>query len=100
MATVKIPRMLRPLVGGESTVTVEGPTLRAAIQELDAQHPGFAGQLLDGQSGDLRSFVNLYLNDEDARYLGGLETPVGPNDVISILPAVAGGAEAAGGASR
>ena len=82
--------MLRPTVGGERSVAAEGRTLRELIRNVDQRHPGFAGQLLD-PDGQQRSFVNIYVNDEDVRYLGGLETPVAEGDVISILPAVAGG---------
>jgi molybdopterin converting factor small subunit len=82
--------MLRPTVGGERIVAADGATLRELIQNVDRRHPGFAGQLLQS-SGDQRQFVNIYLNDEDVRYLKGLETPVAESDVISILPAVAGG---------
>ena len=82
--------MLRPTVGGERSVAAEGATLRELIQNVDQRHPGFAGQL-SRASGEQRPFVNLYLNDEDVRYLKGLETPVADGDVISILPAVAGG---------
>ena len=90
MANVRVPAMLRPTVGGERSVAAEGRTLRELIRNVDQRHPGFAGQLLD-PDGQQRSFVNIYVNDEDARYLGGLETPVAEGDVISILPAVAGG---------
>ena len=82
--------MLRPTVGGERSVAAEGTTLRELILNVDERHPGFAGQLME-TSGEQRPFVNLYVNDEDARYLKGLETPVAEGDVISILPAVAGG---------
>jgi sulfur-carrier protein len=82
--------MLRPTVGGERTVAADGVTLRELISNVDRRHPGFAGQLLE-PSGDQRRFVNIYVNDEDVRYLNGLETPVVDGDVISILPAVAGG---------
>jgi len=82
--------MLRPSVGGERSVAAEGATLRELIQNLDQRHPGFAGQLLE-KTGEQRAFVNIYVNDEDVRYLKGLETPVDASDVISILPAVAGG---------
>lgn len=82
--------MLRPTVGGERSVAAQGPTLRALIHNVDQLHPGFAGQLLE-TSGQQRPFVNIYVNDEDVRYLNGLETPVADDDVISILPAVAGG---------
>jgi molybdopterin converting factor small subunit len=82
--------MLRPSVGGERTVAAAGATLRELIENLDLRHPGFAGQLLE-PSGAQRQFVNIYVNDEDVRYLKGLETPLADADVISILPAVAGG---------
>jgi molybdopterin converting factor small subunit len=85
--------MLRPTVGGERIVAAEGSTLRELIFNVDRRHPGFAGQLLDESSGDQRRFVNIYLNDEDVRYLNGLETPLGEGDVVSILPAVAGGSQ-------
>jgi len=90
MANVRVPSMLRPSVGGERTVAAAGATLRELIQNLDLRHPGFAGQLLE-PSGAQRQFVNIYVNDEDVRYLNGLETPLADADVISILPAVAGG---------
>jgi molybdopterin converting factor small subunit len=90
MASLRVPSMLRPTVGGERSVAGEGATLRELILDVDKRHPGFAGQLME-TSGEQRRFVNLYLNDEDVRYLKGLETPVGDGDVISILPAVAGG---------
>jgi molybdopterin converting factor small subunit len=82
--------MLRPTVGGERVVAASGSTLRELIANLDSRHPGFAGQLLESDGGQ-RRFVNIYLNDEDIRYLKGLETPVVDGDVVSILPAVAGG---------
>lgn len=93
MAQMKVPTMLRPAVGGERVVAAEGQTLRDLIQNVDRRHPGFGSQLLDHRTNDLRPFVNVYVNDEDARYLQGLDTPVSEGDVISILPAVAGGAE-------
>jgi molybdopterin converting factor small subunit len=82
--------MLRPTVGGERVVAAEGSTLRELIQNVDQRHPGFAGQLLES-SGEQRRFVNIYVNDDDVRYLAGLDTQVAEGDVISILPAVAGG---------
>jgi molybdopterin synthase sulfur carrier subunit len=82
--------MLRPVVGGERVVAAQGHTLRELIQNVDRDHPGFAGQLLEA-NGEQRSFVNIYLNDEDVRYLRGLETTIEEGDVVSILPAVAGG---------
>ena len=91
MANVRVPSMLRPTVGGERSVAADGATLRELIHNVDKRHPGFAGHLLE-TSGEQRHFVNIYLNDEDVRYLKGLETPIDDADVISILPAVAGGA--------
>ena len=82
--------MLRPRVGGDRLVTAPGPTLGEVIRVLDARHPGFAAQLLDSE-GQLRPFVNVYVNDEDVRYLQRLDTPLTDEDVVSILPAVAGG---------
>ena len=90
MANVRVPSMLRPTVGGERSVAAQGSTLRELILNVDTRHPGFAGQLLEA-SGEQRRFVNIYVNDEDVRYLQGLDTPVEEGDVISILPAVAGG---------
>lgn len=90
MANVRVPAMLRPMVGGERSVSAGGRTLRELIQDVERRHPGFAGQLLE-PSGEQRSFVNIYVNDEDVRYLDGLDTPVADGDVVSILPAVAGG---------
>jgi molybdopterin converting factor small subunit len=90
MANVRVPAMLRTTVGGERVVPAEGATLRELIDNVDQRHPGFAGQLLESD-GAQRRFVNIYVNDEDIRYLKGLDTPVETADVISILPAVAGG---------
>ena len=91
MANVRVPGMLRPTVGGERIVAAHGSTLRELIENVDSRHPGFAGQLLE-PDGAQRRFVNIYLNDEDVRYLDGLDTRVDEGDVVSILPAVAGGA--------
>ena len=90
MANVRVPAMLRPTVGGERVVNADGATLRELIENVDKRHPGFAGQLLE-TDGAQRRFVNIYVDDEDVRYLKGLDTPVEPGTVISILPAVAGG---------
>ncbi len=90
MANVRVPAMLRPTVGGERVVNVDGATLRELIENVDKRHPGFAGQLLE-TDGAQRRFVNIYVDDEDVRYLNGLDTPVDAGTVISILPAVAGG---------
>lgn len=90
LVTVRIPTTLRPLSGGASTVSVEGSTLRQVLQALDSAHPGFAAKLLDDQ-GHLHKFVNVFVADDDVRYLKGLDTPVAGGQVVSIVPAVAGG---------
>jgi len=86
----RIPGPLRRLSEGQITVTVEGTDLGAAIDALDTRYPGFKDRLLD-QSGQLRQFVNVYLNDEDVRLGAGLKAKVSEKDEISIVPAVAGG---------
>jgi molybdopterin synthase sulfur carrier subunit len=91
MAQFRIPGPLRRLSDGEITVAVEAADLGAAIEALDARYPGFKERLLDG-SGELRQFVNIYLNDEDVRLGSGLKAKVSERDEISIVPAVAGGA--------
>ena len=78
------------MAGGSSTVQVEGSTLAEVITNLDAAHPGFKDRLLD-ESGALRKFVNLFVADDDVRYLQGLDTPVPAGETVSIIPAVAGG---------
>lgn len=88
--TVRIPTTLRPMAGGASTVQVEGATLGEVIANLDTAHPGFKDRLLD-DSGALRKFVNLFVADDDVRYLQGLDTPVPAGETVSIIPAVAGG---------
>ncbi len=87
---VKIPTILRPHTGGEARLTGDGSTLRDVLHDLDARHPGLLARLV-ANDGSLHRFVNVYLNDEDVRYLGALETEVNDGDVVSILPAVAGG---------
>jgi sulfur-carrier protein len=88
--TVRIPAQLRTLTGGESEVTVEGSTVGEALKALDAAHAGLAERLFD-DAGALRRFVNVFLADEDVRFLGGLDTPVTDGQTLSIVPAVAGG---------
>jgi molybdopterin synthase sulfur carrier subunit len=88
--TVRIPTTLRPLSGGNSTVSVEGATLGEVLANLEAAHPGFKDRLFD-DNGGLRRFVNLFVADDDVRYLQGLETPVPTGETVSIIPAVAGG---------
>ncbi|MDP1877954.1 MAG: MoaD/ThiS family protein [Actinomycetota bacterium] len=86
---VRVPTILRSFTGGEKQVAASGASLQAVIADLDAAYPGIAERLVD-DSG-LRRFVNVYLNDEDVRFLDGLQTPIGDSDSITILPAVAGG---------
>ena len=86
---VTIPTALRQFADGKSTVAVEASTIGAALKALTAQHPDLGNQLM--VNGELRNFVNVYLNDDDVRYLQGMETPVGERDEISIIPAIAGG---------
>lgn len=86
---VEIPTILRPLTDGAKTVAVAGQTLGEVIGALDAAHPGIAERIVE--AGAVRRFVNVYLNDEDVRFLNGLATPVAEGDVVTVLPAVAGG---------
>ena len=88
--TVRIPTQLRELAGGASEVTADPGRLGAVLAQLGAAHPGFAERLFDEQ-GDLRRFVNVFVADEDIRFLDGLETPVEDGTTVSIIPAVAGG---------
>ncbi len=90
MSTVKIPPVLRGSTGGEREVSAGGSTVGDVLQELAGKHPDTKGQLF-GDDGELNRFVNVYLNDEDVRVLDGLETSVGPDDTVVILPAMAGG---------
>lgn len=87
---VRIPTQLRSLTGGAGEVSVEGSTLAEALKALDAAHPGFAERLF-GEDGKLRRFVNVFVAEEDVRFLQGLDTPVAPGQTVSIVPAVAGG---------
>ena len=87
---VRLPTILRPHVGGATTVEAEGSTVGELFEGLVQRYPGLRGQLVT-ETGDLHRFVNVYRNDDDIRYLGRLETPVSQSDVVSIVPAVAGG---------
>ncbi|MGH3165487.1 MAG: MoaD/ThiS family protein [Trebonia sp.] len=87
---VRIPTILRTYTGGAKAVESSGTTLDELFKNLDSAHAGIRERLIDGEK--LRRVVNVYLNDEDVRFLGGLETPVKDGDAITILPAVAGGA--------
>jgi len=86
---VRIPTILRTYTDGARSVEGSGDTLRALIVDLDAHHPGIAGRIVD--ENGLRRFVNVYLNDEDVRFLEGIETALSDGDVVTVLPAVAGG---------
>ncbi len=88
--TVRVPTTLRPLAGGNKLVEVPAGSLSDVIAGLDAAHPGFSDRLLD-EHGELRKFVNMFVDDDDVRYLEGLATPVGDGVTVSIIPAVAGG---------
>jgi sulfur-carrier protein len=87
---VKIPTILRTYTAGEKAVSGDGTTLSALIEDLEANHPGIKDRLLD--DGQLRRFVNVYVNDEDVRFIGGLDAALSDGDAVVILPAVAGGA--------
>jgi molybdopterin synthase sulfur carrier subunit len=86
---VRIPTILRTYTGGEKAVHADGETLRGLIDALESAHPGLRERLVEG--GDLRRFVNVYVNDEDVRFIGGLEAPDSDGDQVVVLPAVAGG---------
>jgi molybdopterin synthase sulfur carrier subunit len=87
--TVSIPTILRPHTGGQKRVEASGDTLQAVINDLEANYSGISERLL--QDGTLHRFVNIYVNDEDVRFSGGLDTAIADGDSITILPAVAGG---------
>jgi molybdopterin synthase sulfur carrier subunit len=88
--TVRIPTTLRPLSGGASTVQVDAATVSEVITRLNEVHPGFSDRLLDAE-GKLHRFVNVFVSDDDVRYLDGLSTNVVDGSTVSIIPAVAGG---------
>jgi molybdopterin synthase sulfur carrier subunit len=88
--TIRIPTTLRPSAGGRSEVQVDGTTVGEALSALDAAHPGFSDRILD-DAGNLRRFVNVFVADDDVRFLEGLDTPVPDGETVSIIPAVAGG---------
>jgi molybdopterin synthase sulfur carrier subunit len=86
---VRIPTILRSYTDGAKAVEGSGDTLRDVIDDVDRRHPGLRDRIVDGEG--LRRFVNVYLNDEDVRFLGGLQSPVADGDAVTVLPAVAGG---------
>ncbi|GEP38954.1 molybdopterin synthase sulfur carrier subunit [Nocardioides psychrotolerans] len=90
---VRIPTILRTYTGGEKAVRGDGASLSALIDDLEASHPGIKERLIDPDSNgsDLRRFVNVYINDEDVRFIGGLEATLADGDEVVVLPAVAGG---------
>lgn len=87
---VRIPTILRTHTGGAKTVEGKGDTLAGLLEDLESRHAGLRDRLVE--SGDLRKFVNIYVNDEDVRFKGGLTTELADGDVVTVLPAVAGGA--------
>ena len=89
--TVRIPTPLRKMTNGQDKLEMDESTLLVMIDSLEASYPGFKERLID-ENGDLRYFVNIYLNGEDVRFLQGLDTATSSGDEISIVPAVAGGA--------
>ena len=91
MVDVRVPAPLRAHTGGEKVVQGAGSTVAELLEDLNQRFPGIKTGLFDPSSGELRRFVNVYVNDEDIRYLGRLETPLADGDTVSILPAVAGG---------
>ncbi|MEM5809245.1 ubiquitin-like small modifier protein 1 [Pampinifervens florentissimum] len=88
--TVRVPTPLRRITNGQGEVQVQASTIKEAIEKLEEAYPGFKERLVDEQ-GEVRRFVNLYLNDEDIRFLKGLDTELKDGDVLSIVPAIAGG---------
>jgi molybdopterin synthase sulfur carrier subunit len=86
---VRVPTILRQYTGGEKAVSAKGDSLGAVIDDLETNHPGIKGRLVE--DGDLRRFINVYVNDEDVRFTGGLQTALDDGDAVVILPAVAGG---------
>jgi MoaD family protein len=87
---VRIPTILRQYTGGEKQVQADGSSLATLIDDLDAKHPGLKGRLVT-DAGSLHRFVNVYVNDEDVRFTGALDTGLSDGDEVTILPAVAGG---------
>lgn len=90
MSTVRVPPVLREAVGGSRTLTAHGATVQEVLADLFASHPALRERVT--ADGELSPFVNVYVNDRDVRYRDGLETPVGPDDTVILLPAMAGGA--------
>ena len=89
-AVLRVPTVLRPAMGGASTIAVEGSTVGDVLSQVTLRYPAVKGQLLN-DDGSLHRFLNVYVNDDDVRYLGGVNAPVTDSDEITLLPAVAGG---------
>ena len=89
--TVRIPTALRPFTNGAGEITVDADTLRHALSEIERRHPGLSARILTPE-GDIRPFVNLFVGENSARFMDGLDTPLSEGAIISIIPAVAGGA--------
>ena len=90
--TVSVPTILRSHTGGEKRVSARGNTLQALISDLESNYSGISERLVDSANpGKLHRFVNIYVNDEDVRFSGGLDTEISDGDSVTILPAVAGG---------
>ena len=87
---VRVPTILRPYTGGASEVSAEGATLADVLDDLEANHPGIRARILD-DNGALRRFVNVYVGNDDVRFLDGLSTPTPAGTQVSVIPAVAGG---------
>jgi len=91
---VRIPTQLRSLTGDAPVVDASGSTISEVVDDLDSRYPGVKERLMDGDTGKLRRFVNVYLGDEDVRFMQGIDTPVPEGAKLSIIPAVAGGSGA------
>jgi MoaD family protein len=89
---VRVTAVLQKLTGGQKSLEARGATVSEVFDDIEANHPGFKAQMY-GEDGKLQRFVNVYLNDEDIRYTGGVETAIREGDVLDILPALAGGAQ-------
>jgi molybdopterin synthase sulfur carrier subunit len=90
MITVRIPTPLRPMTGGKNEVEIAGNTVAEIIDNLGSAHPGIKERLYD-EEGEVRRFINIYVNEEDIRFLTGKDTPLKDGDQVSIIPAIAGG---------
>lgn len=88
---LRVPTILRTYTGGEKAVSGTGGTLAELIDDVDRQHTGIKERIVEGEPAELRRFVNVYVNDEDVRFSGGLQTAIDSGDEVTILPAVAGG---------